>query len=110
MVNELKLGSYYGTKQKKEDRIMKKLVEVTEVDGEGLESFLGQNITIYCLNYIYTGELEGVNDKFIKLKNPKIVYETGDHNSDSWGTAEPLKNSLYIMIQSIESFYDAGKK
>ena len=36
---------------------MKKLVEVTEVDGEGLESFLGQEITLYCLNYIYTGEL-----------------------------------------------------
>jgi hypothetical protein len=79
-------------------------VEVVEVANEGLISLLGQTITFFCMNYIYTGELEGVNDTCILLNNPKIVYETGSFTDKNWKDAQPLPNKLYIQTNAIESF------
>lgn len=79
-------------------------VVVKEVEGEGLESFLGKPITLFCGTYIYTGIVSGVNDKCIKLSNAKIVYETGELKSSSWKDAQDLPNDWYVMTQSIESF------
>ena len=39
---------------------MKQLVTVTEVENEGLDGLMGQRITLFCGNYIYTGDLVGV--------------------------------------------------
>ena len=83
---------------------MKKLVQVTEIDGEGLDGLLGQRITLFCLNYIYTGDLVGVNDQYVKLDNPAIVYETGPFSERSWKDAQKLPNSIYIMLATVESF------
>ena len=47
---------------------MKKLVKVEEVQGEGLVGLMGENVTLFCMNYIYTGRLVGVNDTFVKLE------------------------------------------
>jgi len=79
-------------------------VVVTEVEGEGLESFLGKSITLFCGVYIYTGKLVGVNDSCVKLSEAKIVYETGPLNSGGWKDAQPLPNDWYVTRQSIESF------
>ena len=36
---------------------------VTEIAvNEGLESLMNQDITLFCMNYIYTGKLVGIND------------------------------------------------
>lgn len=83
---------------------MKKLVKVEEIKGEGLEGLMGETITLYCLNYIYTGELVGVNNDFVKLDNPKIVYDTGSHETKDWGEADALPNSWYVQKSTIESF------
>ena len=53
---------------------MKKIVTV---QGEGLEALLGKEVVIFCLNYIYSGKLTGVNDLDIILENAGIVYNTG---------------------------------
>lgn len=37
---------------------MKKLIQ--EVEGEGLIALLGKRVTLFCMNYIYTGDLVGV--------------------------------------------------
>ena len=79
-------------------------VEVVEVANEGLISLLGQTVTFFCMNYIYTGQLEGVNDTCVLLKNPSIVYETGAFDNKTWKDAQKLPNSLYIQTTSIESF------
>lgn len=65
---------------------------------------LGQRITLFCLNYIYTGDLVGVNDQYVKLDNPAIVYETGPFSERSWKDAQKLPNSIYIMLATVESF------
>ena len=81
---------------------MKKLIE--QVEGEGFEALLGEVITVFCLNYIYTGKLTGVNDSCILLESPKIVYETGPFNEQNWKDAQVLPNNLYIQTGCIESF------
>lgn len=81
---------------------MKKIV--TEVEGEGLVKLLGEVVTLFCLNYIYTGKLVGVNDTCIKLSDAKIVYETGAFNTKDWKDAQALPSDWYVQRQSIESF------
>ena len=83
---------------------MKKLVKVEEVEGEGLMGLMGQRITVWCLNYIYTGDLVGVNAQYIKLENAAVVYETGPLDNNKWADAQPFKNPCYVMARCIESF------
>lgn len=81
---------------------MKKLIE--QVDGEGLEGLMGERVTLFCMNYFYTGKLVGVNDTYVKLADPEIVYETGPFSEESWKDAQSLPNDLYVQIAAIESF------
>ena len=81
---------------------MRKIVD--EVQGKGLEKLLGEIVTLFCLNYIYTGQLIGVHDTCVLLKEPSIVYETGAFTDPKWKDAQALPNELYVMTQAIESF------
>jgi hypothetical protein len=83
---------------------MKVLKTVEEVSGEGLLALLGQRVTLYCSAYIYTGELIGVNDTCVKLKDAAIVYETGPFTDKVWKDAQKLPNDWYVQTSSIESF------
>ena len=85
---------------------MKKLVQVqeVEVEGEGLIAFLGKRITLFCMNYIYTGELIGVNATCVLLHDASIVYETGAFTDKKWKDAQALPNDIYVQIGAIESF------
>lgn len=83
---------------------MKKLVKVAEVEGEGLVGLMGERVTLYCMNYIYTGKLSGVNDTCVLLEDAAIVYNTGDHDSKDWDNAQSLPNNWYVTTGSIESF------
>lgn len=88
---------------------MKKLVTVTEVDGEGLEALMGESVLLFGLNYIYAGTLSGVNDKFVQLENAKIVYETGSFEKSGYTDAQSLPGKVwYVQLSAIES-YGAGK-
>lgn len=82
---------------------MKKIIESD--DAEGLIALLGENVTIMCLNYIYTGKLSGVNATCIKLENAHIVYETGAWNEKSFKDMQKLPGEAwYIQLGCIESF------
>ena len=84
---------------------MRKLANVVEVEGEGLEALLGEKIFIMCSSYFYTGVLEGVNTNCVLLKNPSIVYETGAWSEKAYKDMQSLnKDSWYVMIHAIESF------
>lgn len=88
---------------------MKKLVKVEEVEGEGLIGLMGEQVLVFCLNYIYTGKLVGVNTTCIKLENPSIVYSTGCFKEKSFGDAQKLPNDLYLQVATIESFHKTDK-
>ena len=81
---------------------MRKIVE--EVSGEGLEKLLGETVTLFCMNYIYTGKLLGVNASCVLLGEAKIVYETGALNTKTWKDAQALPDEWYVNTASIESF------
>jgi hypothetical protein len=82
---------------------MRKVVE--QVEGEGLEKFLGEKITLFCANYIYTGTLKGINETCVLLTNAAIVYETGAFNEKGWKDAQGLPGGeWYVQISTIESF------
>lgn len=84
--------------------MLKKIVSVQEIEGEGLTALLGERVTLFCLNYIYTGDLVGVNDTCVLLSDPSIVYETGAFDTASWKDAQKLPNSLYVQTSAIEAF------
>ena len=79
-------------------------IEVIEVENEGLISLLGETVTFFCAVYIYTGKLIGINTTYVKLENPKIVYETGAFTNKEWKDAQALPNELYLQTAMIESF------
>jgi hypothetical protein len=84
---------------------MKKIIEVTEVKGKGLEAFLGQEVLLFCMNYIYTGTLVGVSETCVLLQNPSIVYETGEWNEKRYSDAQKLHtDQWYVQRNAIESF------
>jgi hypothetical protein len=81
---------------------MKRLV--VDDNESGLDGLLGETVTLFCLNYIYTGTLAGVNDRYVLLTDPKIVYETGAFDVPAWTDAQALPNDLYVMLGCVESF------
>ncbi len=81
---------------------MRKLIE--QVEGEGLDALIGERITVFCANYIYTGKLVGVNDTCILLHDAAVVYETGPFSDGAWKDAQKLPSSWYIATSAIESF------
>lgn len=88
---------------------MKKVVSVTEVSGEGLESLLSEKVILLCMNYIYTGILEGVNTSCVLLKDAKIVFETGAFSDKNFKDAQSVGEYFYIQTNSIESFGKTNK-
>jgi len=83
---------------------MKKIVNVTEVEDEGLTALLGERVTLFCMNYIYTGKLIGVNTTCVLLDDAAIVYETGPFTDKAWKDAQKLPTSFYVQISAIEGF------
>ncbi len=79
-------------------------VIVDEIQGEGLDGLLGQVITLFCMNYIYTGKLVGINDTCVKIEGAKIVYETGPLTDKAWKDAQSLPGVWYVRTGAIESF------
>ncbi len=87
---------------------MRKLVSVQEVDGEGLTALLGEYVTVWCLNYIYSGKLTGVNKDDILLEEAHIVYETGPLDGKKFQDAQLLPSPQYIRTAAIESYGKRG--
>ena len=81
---------------------MKKIIE--EVQGEGLESLLGEHVTLWCECYIYAGKLIGVNETCVLLSEAKIVYETGGLCESGFEDAQSLPSDWYVQTSKIESF------
>jgi len=83
---------------------MKKIVTVTEVEGEGLEALLGARVLLMCANYFYWGDLTGVNSDCVLLDDAHIVYETGPWTEKTFKDAQRIGDGHYVMKGFIESF------
>ena len=84
---------------------MKKKIQVEEVDNEGLISLLGKRVLLMSAGYFYEGELEGVNEQCVKLKDPHIVYAAGAGSDKTYSDIQKLHaDEWYVSIGLIESF------
>ena len=83
---------------------MKKLVNVQEVEGEGLIALLGEKVFLICMNYFYAGTLVGVNDTCVLLEDGGIVYETGAFSDLKWKDFQKITGPLYVQKSAIEAF------
>jgi hypothetical protein len=84
---------------------MKKLVTTTEVEGAGLVSLMGERVLLMCTNYFYTGKLTGVNNDFVELEDPAIVYQTGDWANAKYADEQKLHSKVfYVRTPAIEAF------
>lgn len=65
---------------------------------------MGEKIEVWCMNYIYTGILSGVNERCILLTSASVVYETGKFDAKGYADAQPVGRDVYVMVGAIESF------
>lgn len=82
---------------------MKRITETTEAST--FESLLGEQVLIFCVNYIYTGRLAAINETSLTLEKPQIVYETGAYSNAGYSDAQALHCSeWHVQLSAIESF------
>lgn len=94
---------------KKVEKVIEVVTEevstVVEAEG-GAVTMLGKPVYVACTSYAYAGVLVGVNDKFIELKDPSIVYETGAWSGKDWKDAQRLPTqSVTVFFAQIESMF-----
>lgn len=87
---------------------MKKVIQVTDVEGEGLEAFLNKRIFVVCRSYFYAGTLTGINNDCILLKDARFFFESGSFE-DKWiAHSEKVKGGkFYVAKNAIESFFES---
>ena len=84
---------------------MKRLVNVTEVEGDGLVKLLGEQVQVWCLNYIYTGKLTGVNERDLCLEDASIVYETGKLTDKGFKDAQSVGvKEWFVRLDVVEAY------
>ncbi len=82
---------------------MRKLVG--QVENEGLDELLGERVLLICAGYFYEGKLIGVNDTFVKLSDPSIVYSTGAWTDKNYSDIQKLHaKEWYVSRGLIESY------
>jgi len=75
-----------------------------------MENLLNKNVTFFCLNYIYYGQVIAINKKTIELKNAHIVYETGCFSENKFKDAQQLNAEIFYLTKSnVESFFIGNK-
>jgi len=81
---------------------MKRLVE--EIEDDGFTPFIGQRITLLCMNYFYTGKLIAMNEDFLELADAAIIYKTGAWVDKIWKDAQPLPGNVRVRVATIEAY------
>lgn len=78
---------------------------VVEEPGTGIESFLGQPVTVFAERYIYGGVLSGVSETSLFLTDAVIVYETGELDAEEYADAQTVGGGeWYVERGKVESF------
>lgn len=84
---------------------MKRLVNVQEVENDGLVKLMGERVQLWCMNYIYTGKLTGVNEHDVVLEDAGVVYETGELTAAAFKDVQKIKHKeLFVRTAAIESY------
>jgi len=69
-----------------------------------MENLIGQQVQVWC-NYIYTGKLVEVNERYIVLEDASIVYKTGPLDQKGWEYSQQvLPKHWGVCFHAIEAF------
>jgi len=77
--------------------------EIKEI--KNLDDLVGETLCFQCARYIYHGKVKTVNSDYIELEKAGVVFETGDYSNDSPSDMQELPNGVFVMRESIESFF-----
>jgi hypothetical protein len=81
--------------------------KVVEVETEGHVALLGKTVVVMTNVYFYTGTLEGVNDRNLKLGNPSIIYETGEWTSKKFKDVQKLPtDAIYLEYSNMLGVFE----
>lgn len=87
---------------------MKKIIQVTEVENEGLEAFLNKKIFVVCRSYFYAGILTGINSECILIEDARFVLQSGSFEGSKFDESEKVKGGkIYVSKNAIESFFES---
>ena len=81
----------------------------SEVINSSIYTLLGENIIVFCRNYIYSGKLIGVDSDYIILGDARIVYDTGPLCGNTFTNAQSLPSQWFIQLSTVESYGISGR-
>lgn len=82
---------------------MIRIVESEEM--VGLVALLGERVLLLCMNYFYEGKLVSVNETCVELKDPSIVYETGEWSDKKYKDTQKFQfDRIFVQRCAIEAF------
>ena len=96
----------------KKQAMRKVTVEVpvsVDCDDNGMSEYLGKNVVLFCVNYIWSGRLAGVNGDHVLLEDGGIVFETGEFNSTKFKDFQKLGHEIRIPKAMIEAYGPTNK-
>jgi hypothetical protein len=82
------------------------MLVVKSDSSEGVEKYLGKQVTLFGVVYIYTGKLVAIDKTWAKLEEAAIVYETGPFMDKEWKDAQRLPHPVMVRLSSIESLME----
>lgn len=74
-----------------------------------IETLIGQKVLVFTTTYIYYGQLESIDDDFLVVSTPHIVYETGPFKDPKFTDAQIVAPFLCLSIGHIESIFPTTK-
>jgi len=83
---------------------MSELTSGTAVVPESMAVLVGQRVTFFCMNYIYTGLVVRVDGDCILLSDAGVVFETGDFDNKTWVDMQKLPGDWCVRVSAIESY------
>lgn len=72
-----------------------------------LESLIGKNVLLMCMNYFYIGRLVDVNELCAELEDAGVLFDAGEMNAENWRDYQKFGHKTgnhIVMISAIESF------
>lgn len=71
-----------------------------------LDELVGEKYLFQCARYFYYGKVANVTPNYIVLKDAGVVFDVGDYGASKPSDIQNVpQKTLYIMRQSIESFF-----
>jgi hypothetical protein len=77
---------------------------------EALSRLTGEYVWVWCVNYVYAGQIVDVSATDVLLHDATIVLESGDFKDKHFKEFENIPVPVHVRTSSIESFSQCWKR